>query len=115
LPSPRSQQILTDDSSVRIEERIDAAPPSTSSPAPSPVTGMAATPDGAGYLVVNALGDVTVFGAVVNCGSTAGMALNATTVGIVATPPSFGLRGHCIRLRGGVDPAHAPAFVTHGA
>jgi hypothetical protein len=72
------------------------SPTPTPTPSPSPavapgaITGMATTPDDAGYWIINALGDVSGFGDAVNYGSTAGTALNGSIVGIAATPDGKG-------------------------
>jgi hypothetical protein len=54
------------------------------------VVGMAATPSGNGYWLVDSAGDVTTHGAAVNYGSMGGHALNAPMAHIVATPDGKG-------------------------
>jgi hypothetical protein len=56
----------------------------------SPVTGMAATPDGDGYWLVDAEGAVSSHGSAVGYGSMAGQHLNAPINHIVATPDGRG-------------------------
>jgi hypothetical protein len=55
-----------------------------------PVTGMAATPTGAGYWLVNSLGGVSPHGDAGNFGSMAGIRLNAPISHIVSTPDGKG-------------------------
>jgi hypothetical protein len=57
---------------------------------PVPVTGMASTPGGGGYWLVNAQGGVTGLGSAQVYGSMAGRALNAPIAHIVATPDGKG-------------------------
>jgi cell wall-associated NlpC family hydrolase len=65
-------------------------------PAPNPgsltgsVIGMAATPDGSGYWLADAAGDVSAHGTAVNLGSLAGQALDAPITHIVSTPDGKG-------------------------
>jgi hypothetical protein len=56
----------------------------------APVVGMAATPSGNGYWLVDSAGDITIHGAAVNYGSMGGHALNAPMAHIVATPDGKG-------------------------
>jgi hypothetical protein len=73
-------------------------PPSISNPGPpvvngnlpGPVTGIAALPDGSGYWLTDAQGEVSPHGNAVNYGSMAGHALNAPINHIVATPDGKG-------------------------
>jgi hypothetical protein len=58
--------------------------------APTPVVGMAATPEGGGYWLARADGSVSAHGDAVNYGSMAGTALNAPVSHIVATPDGKG-------------------------
>jgi hypothetical protein len=55
-----------------------------------PVTGMASTPSGSGYWLVDAQGDVSAHGSAPNDGSLAGLRLNAPIDHIVATPDGHG-------------------------
>jgi hypothetical protein len=55
-----------------------------------PVVGMAAMPDGAGYWLVNAAGDVSPHGAAVSYGSMAGSALDSPIAHIVASADGKG-------------------------
>ena len=66
--------------------------PATISPGslPTPVTGMASTPTGDGYWLVNDQGGVTGHGDAESYGSMAGHALNAPIEHIVATPDGRG-------------------------
>jgi hypothetical protein len=57
---------------------------------PSSVVGMAATPDGGGYWLVDAGGDVYSYGDASFYGSLAGVALNEPIVGLAATPDGHG-------------------------
>jgi hypothetical protein len=56
----------------------------------SPVTGMASTPDGNGYWLVDAQGAVSSHGSAIGYGSMAGQHLNAPINHIVATPDGRG-------------------------
>jgi NlpC/P60 family len=56
----------------------------------APVVGMAATPDGSGYWLVNAAGGVAAHGSAVSYGSMAGQTLQAPITHIVATPDGGG-------------------------
>ncbi len=56
----------------------------------NPVVGMASTPDGSGYWLADAAGDVYSHGSAVNYGSMAGMHLNASITHIVSTPDGNG-------------------------
>jgi hypothetical protein len=56
----------------------------------APVVGMAATPDGGGYWLTDALGDVSAHGDATLYGSLAGDPLNAPITHIVATPDGKG-------------------------
>ena len=56
----------------------------------APVVGMAATPSGNGYWLVDSAGDITTHGAAVNYGSMGGHPLNAPIAHIVATPDGKG-------------------------
>jgi hypothetical protein len=62
----------------------------TPSALPLPVTGMASTPDGRGYWLVDAQGAVTGHGDAQGYGSMAGHPLNAPIQHIVATPDGMG-------------------------
>ena len=55
-----------------------------------PVVGMASTPAGDGYWLVDSSGNVTTHGAAVNYGSMGGTVLNAPVTHIVATPDGRG-------------------------
>ena len=57
---------------------------------PCPVIGMAATPDGGGYLITDAAGGVAAHGPAASYGSLAGRALNAPIAHIVSTPDGKG-------------------------
>ena len=59
----------------------------------APVTGMASTPTGDGYWLVDAAGAVSSHGSAVSYGSMAGQHLNAPINHIVATPDGRGLAG----------------------
>jgi hypothetical protein len=67
-------------------------PPTTLTPGglAAPVVGMAATPDGSGYWLTNAAGDISVHGSAVNYGSMAGQSLAAPITHIVTTPDGKG-------------------------
>jgi cell wall-associated NlpC family hydrolase len=65
-------------------------PPLTSGGLAGPVVGMAASPDGTGYWLANAAGDVSTHGMAVNYGSLAGTALQAPITHIVATADGKG-------------------------
>ncbi|MGH9091882.1 MAG: hypothetical protein ACRDZR_10985 [Acidimicrobiales bacterium] len=60
------------------------------SPLPQPVTGIAASPDGGGYALVDAAGAVSVHGDATFHGSAAGLALVAPVDHIVETPDGGG-------------------------
>ncbi len=64
------------------------------------VVGMAATPSGNGYWVVDSAGDITTHGAAVNYGSMGGHALNAPIIHIVSTPDGKGY--WLVALDGGI-------------
>ncbi len=64
--------------------------PLSVTPLSFPVTGMASTPSGSGYWLVDAQGDVSVHGAAQSFGSLAGLHLNAPIDHIVATPDGRG-------------------------
>jgi cell wall-associated NlpC family hydrolase len=66
------------------------APPLTPGGLVAPVVGMAATPDGGGYWLANAAGDVSSHGSAVSYGSMAGKTLAAPITHIVATPDGKG-------------------------
>ena len=66
------------------------APPATAVSLTAPVVGIASTPDGSGYWLVDAVGDVAPRGTARNYGSLAGVTLNAPIVHIVATPNGRG-------------------------
>jgi hypothetical protein len=55
-----------------------------------PVVGMAASPDGTGYWLTNAAGDVSTHGMAVTYGSLAGTTLQAPITHIIATPSGKG-------------------------
>jgi len=55
-----------------------------------PVVGMAASPDGTGYWLTNAAGDVSTHGMAVSYGSLAGTTLQAPITHIIATPSGKG-------------------------
>jgi hypothetical protein len=55
-----------------------------------PVVGMASTPNGGGYWLVDAAGDVAPFGSALTHGSLAGVRLNAPITRIVSTPDGGG-------------------------
>jgi len=57
---------------------------------PTPVTGMASTPTGDGYWLVNTQGGISAHAAAQSYGSMAGQALNAPVEHIVATPDGKG-------------------------
>jgi hypothetical protein len=57
---------------------------------PTPVTGMASTPDGRGYWITNAYGDISQHGDAWDFGSLAGHTLNAPITHIVPTPDGKG-------------------------
>ena len=65
-------------------------PPPPPPPAPPATSGMASTPDGGGYWIVNTAGGVTARGDAVGYGSMAGTALNAPISHIVSTPDGRG-------------------------
>jgi hypothetical protein len=68
-----------------------AAPASAPAASPHPVfTGLASTPDGGGYWIVDSAGDVTPEGDAVAHGSMAGQHLNAPISHIVSTPDGGG-------------------------
>ena len=62
----------------------------SSTPAPTPATGIASLPDGGGYWMTNAEGLVTAHGTAVNYGSMSGKPLNAPISHIVSTPDGKG-------------------------
>jgi hypothetical protein len=62
----------------------------TEPPFPLPVTGMASTPDGAGYWLVDSQGAVSFHGDAGYYGSMSGVTLNAPISHIVATPDGLG-------------------------
>jgi hypothetical protein len=66
------------------------SPPPPAPTFPTPVTGMASTPDGGGYWIVDAEGDVTARGDAVNYGSLEGTKLAAPVSHIVSTPDGHG-------------------------
>jgi cell wall-associated NlpC family hydrolase len=55
-----------------------------------PVVGMAATPNGSGYWLTNAAGDVSAHGSAVSYGSLAGKTLQAPITHIISTPDGKG-------------------------
>jgi hypothetical protein len=67
-----------------------ASPPPPAPTFPKPVTGMASTPNGGGYWIVDAQGAVEARGDAVNYGSMAGHALVAPISHIVSTPSGHG-------------------------
>jgi cell wall-associated NlpC family hydrolase len=68
----------------------NTTPPLTPGGLTAPVVGMASTPDGGGYWLVNAAGAVSTHGDAVSYGSMAGKALLAPIAHIVATPDGKG-------------------------
>jgi cell wall-associated NlpC family hydrolase len=66
------------------------APPLTTGGLTAPVVGLAATPDGGGYWLTNAAGDVSTHGDAVSYGSLAGTTLAAPITHIVTTPDGKG-------------------------
>jgi hypothetical protein len=66
------------------------APPVSNGDIPTPVVGIAALPDGSGYWLTDAQGDVSAHGDAIDYGSMAGQALNAPISHIVATPDGSG-------------------------
>jgi hypothetical protein len=66
------------------------APPLTPGGLSGPVVGMAASPDGTGYWLTNAAGDVSSHGMAVSYGSLADTTLQAPITHIIATPSGKG-------------------------
>jgi hypothetical protein len=66
------------------------APPLTPGGLGGPVVGMAASPDGTGYWLTNAAGDVSSHGMAVSYGSLSGTTLQAPITHIIATPSGRG-------------------------
>jgi hypothetical protein len=67
-----------------------ASAPLTPGGLAAPVVGLAATPDGGGYWLVNAAGAVSAHGSAVNYGSMSGQSLQAPITHIVSTPDGNG-------------------------
>jgi len=65
-------------------------PPLTPGGLTAPVVGMAATPNGSGYWLTNAAGDVSAHGSAVSYGSLSGTTLQAPITHIVSTPDGNG-------------------------
>jgi hypothetical protein len=65
-------------------------PPLTPGGLAGPVVGMAASPDGTGYWLTNAAGDVSSHGMAVSYGSLSGTTLQAPITHIIATPSGKG-------------------------
>jgi cell wall-associated NlpC family hydrolase len=65
-------------------------PPLTPGGLTGPVVGMAASPDGTGYWLTNAAGDISAHGMAVSYGSLAGTTLQAPITHIIATPSGKG-------------------------
>ena len=76
--------------SVTISSSGGASAPAPPAAAPKVFTGMAPTPDGNGYWIVDNQGDVYPEGDAVNHGSMTGQHLNAPIAHIVATPDGGG-------------------------
>jgi hypothetical protein len=66
------------------------APPLTPGGLAGPVVGIAATPNGSGYWLTNAAGDISTHGSAVNYGSLAGTTLAAPITHIISTPDGLG-------------------------
>ncbi len=83
---------LVIDSDCQWSVTISSSAPAPSPPAPAAkvFTGMAPTPDGHGYWIVDDQGDVYAEGNAVSHGSMAGQHLNAPIAHIVATPDGGG-------------------------
>jgi len=78
------------DGGMRFWSSDGAAPTTTSGGLVTPVVGMASTPAGDGYWLVDAAGGVSAHGSAVSYGSTAGHPLNAPIAHIVSTPDGRG-------------------------
>jgi hypothetical protein len=76
--------------SITINTSGSSPAATTPSGFPTPVTGMASTPDGGGYWITNGYGDVSPHGDATSFGSLAGQTLNAPITHIVATPDGGG-------------------------
>ena len=81
-------------SSIALDYATAPVPTPTPTPTPTPaaptVTGMAATPDGGGYWIVNVIGGVSTHGDAAFYGSMASTTLNAPINHIVSTPDGRG-------------------------
>jgi hypothetical protein len=76
--------------SITIRSSAPASTPAPQAPAPKVFTGMAPTPDGHGYWIVDSQGDVYPEGDAVSHGSMTGQHLNAPIAHVVATPDGGG-------------------------
>lgn len=76
--------------SITVSSAGSAPAPAPAPPAPPATTGMASTPDGGGYWIVDAKGGVIPRGNAVGYGSMAGQPLNAPISHIVSTPDGKG-------------------------
>jgi hypothetical protein len=84
------EAIYNYDGAIRYWTNTPATPPLTPGGLTGPVVGMAATPDGSGYWLANAAGDISAHGSAVNYGSLSGTALQAPITHIVSTPDGKG-------------------------
>jgi cell wall-associated NlpC family hydrolase len=78
------------DGAMRFWTTGSGAPAPTSGALVAPVAGMASMPDGSGYWLTDAFGDVSAHGAAVDDGSMAGHLLDAPIAHIVSTSDGWG-------------------------
>jgi len=78
------------DGAMRFWSTGSGAPAPTSGALVDPVVGMASMPDGSGYWLTDAFGDVSAHGSAVDYGSMAGHLLDAPIARIVSTPDGWG-------------------------